>query len=378
MMNMIKVFLLALICFVKSINAEEVRGWTRMSDGKVITASLKSQDRSRGIVTITSKGKDYTLKVSVLSDEDRTYLKNKALELFIGKNELKILDDRNWQALSLKRSKIETVRFRSWLPREVKVLRGTLILVPGVHGDGRPLADTKYWQNVAEDLEFAIVACQFTDGDQSAYQSDEGGEISESLNVAVEYLSLASDHPELAFAPLALWGTSAGSNVSSKYCKKYPERVLAFASSKGTWGPGRGGVKDSLKVPMVFAVGGKDNPVWIDSSVKNIEKARNKGSLWTLALNEEEGHAIGESLKMIAVFFKEISRMRLDYTNEALKRGSSKNGFIRCSEIKEKDGFLGDPETKEVFTYSEYSKKKSAGIWLPTVKFSEAWKDYVK
>lgn len=142
----------------------------------------------------------------------------------------------DWTAKPLKEVKLETVAFRGWTPEISEPLEGTLVLIPGRHGDGRGMADNARWQALATELKFAILACQFTNGDPGLYQGDDRGEVAEAINEAVEHLAKESNQAALAKGPLAFWGTSAGSNVSSRYCKHFPDRVAAFASSKGTWG----------------------------------------------------------------------------------------------------------------------------------------------
>jgi len=144
----------------------------------------------------------------------------------------------DWTAEPLKDVKLETVAFRAWVPETTDPLAGVIVLIPGRHGDGRSMADDARWQQLATEVGFGILACQFTNGDAGLYQSDDKVEVAKAINEAVNEMAKVSGKPELVDAPLAFWGTSAGSNVSSKYCGFFPERVAAFGSSKGTWGPG--------------------------------------------------------------------------------------------------------------------------------------------
>ncbi len=50
-----------------------------------------------------------------------------------------------WKGEPLAAVQIQTVAYKAWLPERATPLRGTLILIPGRHGDGRGMAaDAKY------------------------------------------------------------------------------------------------------------------------------------------------------------------------------------------------------------------------------------------
>lgn len=50
---------------------------------------------------------------------------------------------------------------------------------------------------------------------------------------ALTELSMQSKHPELANAPLLLWGMSAGGQFNYEFVAWKPERVVAFVVNKG-------------------------------------------------------------------------------------------------------------------------------------------------
>jgi poly(3-hydroxybutyrate) depolymerase len=95
----------------------------------------------------------------------------------------------DWAADPLKEVQINTVAFRGWTPETEKPLSGVLVLIPGRHGDGRGMADDSRWQQLATDLNFGILACQFTNGEPFAYQTDARGEVEKCLNTAVDHFS---------------------------------------------------------------------------------------------------------------------------------------------------------------------------------------------
>ena len=57
-----------------------------------------------------------------------------------------------WSAGPLQASKLSTVAFKGWLPERSEPLRGTLLLIPGRHGDGRGMAGDAAWQGLANEI----------------------------------------------------------------------------------------------------------------------------------------------------------------------------------------------------------------------------------
>jgi dienelactone hydrolase len=298
----------------------------------------------------------------------------------------------DWTAEPLKEVKIETVAFRGWSPDTTEPLQGTLVLIPGRHGDGRSMAGDARWQTLATNLHFAILACQFTNGDPGLYQGDDRGTVAKAINEAVEHLAKESRHPELTKAPLAFWGTSAGSNVSSRYCTHYPERVAAFASSKGTWGPSGDVSRSNTEIPMFFAIGQKDNPEWVAASTQNIEKGMKAQTPWTLALHPSEGHGVGASLDVAIPFLESAVKQRLGVADGGSSSGSifksqlpsvgsssiSSSSSTKLKKIDIHAGWLGDPKTLDIAAYDQFKGSKSKAVWLPDEATAMAWQAYLR
>lgn len=297
----------------------------------------------------------------------------------------------DWAAEPLKDVQINTVAFRGWIPDTAKPLAGALVLIPGRHGDGRGMADDPRWQQLATDLDFAILACQFTDGERGLYQHDAHGVVAKCINSAVDHLSELSGRPELKKAPLAFWGLSAGSNVSARYCVFFPERAAAFASSTGTFGPGGEISAKTQEVPMLFAIGGTDNPDWVKDSLANAQRGQGKAP-WTVALQKTQGHGIGKSMDVIVPFLLATVKQRLGtaapatgstsiFKSELPNIGSSARPAAGTPKALKKlnlqTGWLGNPTTYDIAPYAGYKGSKSQAIWLPDEATAQAWQAYL-
>src|SRR5262245_810738 len=131
----------------------------------------------------------------------------------------------------------DKAEFRLWLPERLGSVRAVVIMTPGSNGDGRSQVEDTGWQGFAVKNKVALVGCRFTD------KAHEQGFIEEYVNVsrgtgraletALSAFAKRSKHPELATAPLLLWGMSAGGQFNYEFVAWKPERVAAFVVNKG-------------------------------------------------------------------------------------------------------------------------------------------------
>ena len=299
-----------------------------------------------------------------------------------------------WTADPLTGVQIKTVAFKGWIPTQTEPLRGTLVLIPGRHGDGRGMAADPKWQELATSIGFAVIGCQFADGEPYNYQHDPQGEVARAISAAVTHLGEASKHPELERAPLAFWGTSAGSNVSMRYATFFPTRVIAIATSKGTSGPQADLPPGKDEIPMFFALGVKDKAEWLAESQKNIEAGLKKHAPWTLAISKNEGHEVGKSLEVCRPFLKAAVEQRFlapkststastsifKTTPRPMGGGMVKpvTTPVKLEKIDARNGWLGDADTLEIAPAATYKGSKAKAVWLPDEITAKAWQAYLR
>lgn len=281
---------------------------------------------------------------------------------------------------------IETVAYKAWLPETSAALRGTLVLIPGSHADGREMAADPAWQELGASVSFAVLACQFAKGHPYLYQQDERGEVARAINTAVRTLAVQCKHPELALAPLALWGASAGSNVAVRYTDFFPERVAALASSKGTYGAGMPG-QAKAGIPMFFALGMKDNPAWLNASKLNINEGLRRHAPWTVACQKNEGHGDGKSLQVVRPFLKAAINLRLSVSPVSATPGFFKSAPpslskvatpMRSVQITSPSSWFGDPETYAITAAAAFRGDRARAVWLPDEATARAWQAYLR
>ena len=119
--------------------------------------------------------------------------------------------------------------FRFWSPLYDQPIRGVIVLVPGLNGDGRGMVNDMAWQDLARKYRLALVSCCLQGG--SYYEATRG--TGDALLEAMKTFAKQSSHEEIALAPLLLYGESAGGQFNYDFVLWKPERVMAFTVNKG-------------------------------------------------------------------------------------------------------------------------------------------------
>lgn len=266
----------------------------------------------------------------------------------------------------------DKAEFRLWYPSAPKGLRAIVILVPGSNGDGRAQVDGPVWQAFATTHQLALVGVRLTDKphDQSFIEhyvnvSQGSGQ---ALLDALTAFAREARHPELATAPLLLWGMSADGEFNYEFVNWKPERVIGFVVNKGGIYYTALTSQAARRVPGLLFIGGKD----LDSRVQTITGLfalnRRAGALWALAEEPGATHVVGRSRDLAMMFFEDILPLRL------AERTSNDTEPVPLRPLAESSGFLGDARTRTVRKVGERDAPGYPTAWLPTVRVATAWK----
>ena len=261
----------------------------------------------------------------------------------------------------------DKAEFRLWLPAGNTPVRATLVLVPGSNGDGRAQAADTVWQAFATRNHLAVVGCRFTDKphDQNFiedYVNVSHGSGQALLDIIGKFAARAS-HPEVASAPLFLWGMSAGGQFDYEFAAWKPERVGAFVVNKGGIYYTALTPRATREVPALLFIGGKDLESRIETITGLFALNRRGGALW--ALTEEPGaaHVVGRSRDLAMIFFDEVIAQRL-----------GDNGTLKS--LAEKSGTIGDIHTHDLHPMPDKAPANPTA-WLPSDKVARAWQAVV-
>lgn len=262
----------------------------------------------------------------------------------------------------------DKANFKLWYPAGVDRLQAVVLLVPGSNGDGRAMADDVFWQEFASRHHVALVACQITDRshDQNFIEdyADVGQGSGAAVLDAIEKLGDAAKHPELAEAPLFLWGMSAGGEFNYEFTAWKPERVAAFIVNKG-------GIyyhallsQAARAVPGLLFTGEKDLASRIETITGLFAVNRRGGALWALAQEPGAAHVVGHTKEFGALFFEELMPLRLGGANGALKPLTG-------------PGFVGDLTSRTYKPAASPGTPSIPNVWLPTERIAKAWQAVV-
>ncbi|MGH7616998.1 MAG: hypothetical protein ACREPM_07205 [Gemmatimonadaceae bacterium] len=262
----------------------------------------------------------------------------------------------------------DKAEFRFWLPQNAGALRAVLVLVPGSNGDGRPAAEDTVWQAFAAKNNLAIVACRFTDKKHDQGFIEEYANVSQgsgqTLLDAIGKFASRSKHPEIANAPLLLWGMSAGGEFNYEFAVWKPDRVAAFIVNKGNFYYTALVPRATREVPAILFVGGKDLEFRTNTIVGLFALNRRGGALWALAEEPGVGHVVGKSRDVAMAFFEDVLPLRL----------ASDNGGL--TPLNAKSGFVGDFKTKSYQPVGDVAPKDPTA-WLVTERVAKAWQEMV-
>ena len=252
--------------------------------------------------------------------------------------------------------------FRMWLPPQPKRVRAITVLIPGSNEDGRSLVADPAWRAFAVRTETALLACHFSDRPHPHPFIEEYTDVARgsgaALLQAITQLSAAAKHPELARAPLLLWGFSAGGQFNYEFAAWKPERVVAFVVNKG-------GVYFSAltpaaarAVPGLLFVGEHD----LASRRQVLEGLfalnRRAGASWALVRERGRAHELGQSPELSRLFFEDVLALRLV--------GAELRGVPREA------GFHGDLESLQTQPQPS-AGADDTGVWLPSERVARAW-----
>jgi poly(3-hydroxybutyrate) depolymerase len=252
--------------------------------------------------------------------------------------------------------------FRLWLPPGIGKARAIVLLVPGSNGDARSETGDAAWQAFAAKHQLALVGIQLTDKERSPFE--EYANVSkgsgQAIFDAIARLGTKSSHPELATAPLFLWGMSAGGEVNYELAAWKPERVAAFVVNKGGIYYTALASKAARAVPGLLFVGGKDPESRIDIITGIFALNRRGGALWALSNEPDAAHIVGKSKDLAMMFYEDVMAERL-----------GDNGTLKP--LTEESGFIADIHAK---TFEPAPAKFNANVtsaWLPSERVARAW-----
>ncbi len=257
--------------------------------------------------------------------------------------------------------------YRFWSPPYDRPVRGVIVLVPGLSGDGRGMLSAPDWQALARKYRLALVACFLQGNDYYDAMNGTGDALLQALKEFAE----KSGHAEIAQAPLLLYGESAGGQFDYDFVLWKPERVMSFVVNKGGYYDRESADSRTCAVPGLFFLGLKDSDLRIKAITGIWTEGRKRGALWALAPQPNSGHEFSKTAAVARPFFEAVLKNRLP--DDAVAAGDAP----AMKPMQENQGWLGDLTTHEIRDDSSESDANHTQAWLPDQSSATAWKAFV-
>lgn len=263
--------------------------------------------------------------------------------------------------------------FRLWVPDAsvVPEVKAILILMEGSNSNAMYMTGEKEWRDYAIANKIALLGVHLeSENAKTVYESysNAGGGSGSALIKAVEAIATKNNLPNISSLPFLLRGYSAGGMFTYFFSAYQPNRVVAFANIRG-WIINQN-ADETKDIPGLFLIGELDMP---NSSqeymMKQIVQTKRKlGGLWSYAIEPNTDHFGGfeASDSLIRQFFSSALNSRLSNTSNVLVK------------IDPVSGWLGNNDTKAIYSYSLYPEEKEKAAWLIDESFANSWKAYQK
>jgi hypothetical protein len=184
------------------------------------------------------------------------------------------------------------------------------------------------------------------------------------LFAALRDVAGASGHPELADAPILMFGLSAGAREAAGLVSRDPGRSIGLLVRVPV------SVAD-LTAPAVLAVPAFVMQAELDNVVDNMTvratfaENRARGGLWALAVEPKVGHNVATGLG---------NQVALEWISTALTRrvpGTSGDSLIALDPVS---GWLGNQTTLKIATWADYAEDRTKASWLLSPNVATSWK----
>ena len=265
--------------------------------------------------------------------------------------------------------------YRLWIPSEVKVIHGLIVMQ---HGCGEPAASTGLnhandlqWQALAVKHKFAILASKISVGEHPCefWAFPNAGSETAFLK-SLQALGQKSNHPELETVPWVLRGHSGGSDWASFMLQKYPTQIIAAVLMRGGGYPLIGNNSHKiLDIPVLF-VSGKNDPYDYDCITVPRQvflHYRQRGALWAFALAPNTAHEAGGTRTLAIPYIDAIIAARINLDQ----------GLPLTTKVKATEAWLGNISNQAVYPEQDYKEDISNTVWLPNEEIARKWQEYV-
>jgi len=184
---------------------------------------------------------------------------------------------------------------------------------------------------------------------------------------SLQDLAAGSGHPELATAPVLLYGVSFAAPVVYRFAHEQPQRTVGFFTWMGVARvPAR--TTAAQQVPGALILAGEDSLVdnaevrtWFDAN-------RAEGALWSIGVEPLVLHGPPDAA---------VTALTVRWMDDVLaQRLPTGTGTILS--LQETAGWLGDLASFDIAAHDQFAGAPLSAAWLPTQATAEQWQALVR
>lgn len=267
----------------------------------------------------------------------------------------------------------EAVTFSLWVPEGVAKVQGVVVI--SGHGSGDGLYRRRDLRGLAQELRLALFKFVGNPLQRGFWPQT-------LLFERLAAFGARSGHPELAAAPLFLYGHSNGTGFSAVFPAYHPERVWAWVSMRpGTtfqvYQPG------AARVPGLVIFGEDDHFLARPSKEENLAVVptmrKQHDAVWNFAVEPKTGHAPGENTWPLVFSF-----LRHTFHARVPAAADPAAGPVKLHALSVDQGYLGqnwDPaqggyQALTIAPYAEFSGDRRTASWLVNAAYAADWQAF--
>jgi dienelactone hydrolase len=260
------------------------------------------------------------------------------------------------------------VEARLFIPASAARVRAVIVVTGW--GLGFDFVDAAQARRLAESTQSGLLLARTTSiSTQAGYGDWNDASIggADALILALQRLAQEFDHPEVANAPLVIWGQSAGAGFGTSFAALHPDRTAAVVRYQSGAGVAARDLETVSRIPMLMIVAGKDSPALLDRAQSLWRDGRSLGAPWTFAEQPDAEHgedeALGRACDLMVPWITAVLIQRLPPSGTALRP------------VGDAGGWLGHLGTREISPFTSFTGAKTEASWLPDEATARRWRE---
>ena len=262
--------------------------------------------------------------------------------------------------------------FTMYLPPEIEEVKGVLFFLtatfdsrPWIRGDPASTFEALAARTLIEEL-MNTYGLAFIGNDYSHYADFFPNE---AMLSALEDFAVASEHPELANAPVLPFGYSVGGGRAVNFSFSYPERTIGVYSYKGVIYNFTDENWETIRnIPVFLHMGELDTQTGSLIPIpKQFAPNRKAGALWAAGIEKGVAHEFKLPMVFITTWMEGLIISRIPDM-------VSPDTIPLLNVVAEESGWLGDLNTFDIKPYAEFQSDPASASWLSNEETAQGWR----